>query len=58
MKNQDLKAFTESQLERVVIYLETRSFAVLLTESEEQRLSEAKQLLASLETNLLKTKTK
>jgi hypothetical protein len=45
MTNTDLLQMSEAQLERVVEYYQVRSFAVLLTETENERLKEAQELL-------------
>jgi hypothetical protein len=45
MQNTDLLQMTEAQLEREVEYYQVRSFAVLLTETENERLKEAQELL-------------
>jgi hypothetical protein len=43
--NTDLLTMTVSQLEREVEYYQIRSFAVILTEAENERLNEAQELL-------------
>jgi hypothetical protein len=48
MTNTDLLQMTETQLERVVEYYQIRSFAVLLTEAENERLNEAQELLNNI----------
>jgi hypothetical protein len=48
MKNTDLLQMSEAQLEREVEYYQVRSFAVLLTEAENERLNEAQELLNNI----------
>jgi len=48
MTNTDLLQMTETQLERVVEYYQVRSFAVILTEAENERLNEAQELLNNI----------
>ena len=45
MKNTDLLQMTPEQLESEVEYYQVRSFAVILTEAEKVRQSEAEELL-------------
>ena len=48
MKNTDLLQMTEAQLEREVEYYQVRSFAVILTEAENERLNKAQELLNNI----------
>jgi hypothetical protein len=48
MTNTDLLQMSEAQLERVVEYYQIRSFAVILTEAENERLNEAQELLNNI----------
>ena len=48
MTNTDLLQMSEAQLEREVEYYQVRSFAVLLTEAENERLNEAQELLNNI----------